>query len=269
MFRFLIIIFTFFSFSVQSEDLLEKWSKENPWFLVNTEMTKYVLKFDEKIQAQGVIPESEEYFNMIDNEMRNAFPEYCFTCTNLNSNTQDSSSEPKYLTVDGSDLIFKGDIEVELYEDMKSILIANPSITRLILDSEGGLEETAFSVSDLIIDFELDTHAIYCDSSCTILFVSGNKRTLQRGRKIGFHRTYWEADDLELYYEFYKDEYNNVFDFTSWIYDDAQETIFNKMQFFIERGVEPLFIIKTLQTESEEMWYPRRKELLNANFITE
>ena len=75
--RLLIIIFTFFSFSVQSEDLLEKWSKENPWFLVNTEMTKYVLKIDEKLQAQGINPESEEYLNMIDNEMRIAFPEYC------------------------------------------------------------------------------------------------------------------------------------------------------------------------------------------------
>ena len=28
--------------------------------------------------------------------------------------------------------------------DIKSTLIANPSVTRLILDSEGGLEDTAF-----------------------------------------------------------------------------------------------------------------------------
>jgi hypothetical protein len=263
MFRFLIIIFTFFSFSVQSEDLLEKWAKENPWFGANTEMTEYVLKFDEKIQAQGINPESEEYFNMLDNEVRKAFPEYCFTCT-------DESKQEYTLTVDGSDLIFKGSIEANLYLDMKSTLIANPSVTRLILDSEGGLEDTAFDVSDLIIDFELDTHAIYCESSCTILFVSGNKRTLQRGRKIGFHRTYWDTAALEDYYRYFKDEYNNnVFDFTSWVYDDAQETIFKKMQFFIERGIEPLFIIKTLQTKSEGMWFPRRKELLNANFITE
>ena len=266
MFRFLIIFFIFFSFSVQSEDFLEKWAKENPWFGENTEMTEYVLKYDEKIQAQGINPESEEYFNMLDNEMRNAFPEYCFTC----SDSLSESNQTYTLTVDGSDLIFKGDIEVDLYIDIKSTLIANPSVTRLILDSEGGLEDTALDVSDLIIDFELDTHAINCASSCTILFVSGNKRTLQRGRKLGFHRTYWEATDLEHYYGFFKDEYNNnIFDFTSWVYDDAQETIFKKMQFFIERGVEPLFIIKTLQTESEEMWYPRRKELLNANFITE
>ena len=264
--RFLIIIFTFFSFSVQSEDLLEKWAKENPWFGANTEMTEYVLKFDEKIQAQGIDPESEEFFNMLDNEMRKAFPEFCFTCTDSSSVTEQEYT----LTVDGSDLIFKGYIEQDLYLDIKSTLIANPSVTRLILDSEGGLEDTAFDVSDLIIDFELDTHAIYCESSCTILFVSGDKRTLQRGRKIGFHRTYWDSADLEGYYGYFKDEYNNnVFDFTSWVYDDAQETIFTKMQFYIERGVEPLFIIKTLQTKSEGMWYPRRKELLNANFITE
>ena len=41
------------------------------------------------------------------------------------------------------------------------------------------------------------------------------------------------------------------------------------MQYLIERGVEPLFIIKTLRATTEGMWYPRRKELLDANFITE
>ena len=266
MIRFFIIFFTFFSFSAQSDDLLNKWVNENHWFGKNTEMTEFILEFDKKIQAQGINPESEEYFNMLDNEIRKTFPEYCFTCTDSSSETEQEYT----LTVDGSDLIFKGSIEVALYEDMKSTLIANPSVTRLILDSEGGLEDTAFDVSDLIIDFELDTHSIYCDSSCTILFVSGNKRTLQRGRKIGFHRTYWDAADLEKYYGYSKKDYNNnVFEFTSWVFDDSQESIFKKMRFFIERGVEPLFIIKTLQTKSEGMWFPRRKELLNANFITE
>ena len=93
MFRFLIIIFTFFSFSVQSDDLLDKWANENPWFGTNTEMTEYVLKFDEKIQAQGINPESEEYFNMIDNEVRKAFPEYCFTCTDSPSELEKELEE--------------------------------------------------------------------------------------------------------------------------------------------------------------------------------
>ena len=33
-------------------------------------MTEFIVKFDKKIQAQGINPESEEYFNMLDNEIR-------------------------------------------------------------------------------------------------------------------------------------------------------------------------------------------------------
>ena len=67
----------------------------------------------------------------------------------------------------------------------------------------------------------------------------------------------------------YKDDYDSVFDFTSWVYDDTQDTLFKKFQYFIERDVDPLFIIETLRAKSDGMWYPRRKELLNANFITQ
>ena len=62
---------------------------------------------------------------------------------------------------------------------------------------------------------------------------------------------------------------DGVFDFTSWVYDDTQDTLFKKFQYFIERGVDPLFIIKTLKAKSDGMWHPRRKELRNANFITQ
>ena len=41
------------------------------------------------------------------------------------------------------------------------------------------------------------------------------------------------------------------------------------MQFLIERNVDPLFAIKTLKAESDDMWYPRRKELISSGFITE
>ena len=57
--------------------------------------------------------------------------------------------------------------------------------------------------------------------------------------------------------------------FTEWVHDDTQDSLFIKFQYFIEQGVDPLFIIKTLRAKSDGMWHPRRKELLNANFITQ
>ena len=48
---------------------------------------------------------------------------------------------------------------------------------------------------------------------------------------------------------------------------DTQKQIFRDMEYLIERGVEPLFAIKTMKAESEDMWYPRRKELEAAGVI--
>ena len=106
-------------------------------------------------------------------------------------------------------------------------------------------------------------------SSCTIVFLAGNKRTLEKGFKIGFHQTFWSADSNESYYEIVKEDYEDIFGFIEWVYEDTQETLFKKMLFFLERGVSSSFAIKTLQKKSASMWYPRRKELINANFITE
>ena len=41
------------------------------------------------------------------------------------------------------------------------------------------------------------------------------------------------------------------------------------MEYLIERGVEPLFAIKTMKADSNDMWYPRRKELETAGVIRE
>ena len=247
------------------------WVQDNPWFGENEAMTTYAIEVHSELVTGGTDPDSDAYYTAIDEKMRIKFPEY-FSQDNLlesQSETIEAVVDEYTLTIDGSDLIFEGSIESGLYNDMKELLIANPAIKRLVINSTGGLEETATYVADLIIDFDLNTHSLGCDSSCTILLAAGNKRTLQRGYKIGFHRSYWSAGSLEDYYNTYNDEYDDVFDFTSWVYDDTQDWVFKKMKYYIERGVDPLFIIKTLRAKSEGMWYPRRKELLDANFITE
>ena len=263
------------------------WAQDNLWFGENEEMTAYAIEVHKELILDGIDPDSDEYYTTIDEKMKNKFPAYFFqdillenqketseeNVTETNEEDLKETSEEDIdkftLTIDGSDLIFEGRITSDLYDDMKELLITNPTINRVVIDSTGGLEEEALDVADLIIDFDLDTHTLNCQSSCTLMFAAGNTRTLQRGYKIGFHRSYWPASNLEKYYNYVKDDYSDVFDFTSWVYDDTQDWVFKKMQFFIERGVDPLFIIKTLRAKSEGMWYPRRKELLDANFITE
>ena len=157
-------------------------------------------------------------------------------------------------------------------EYIKELLLNNPKVTRIQLNSLGGLIEAAVFMSDIIIDFELNTHEVgECSSACTLIFLAGNKRTIERGSWLGFHQGSWDKDSIESHYEYNKEKYgwNDAFDHSSWIYKDTQKEIFRGMEYLIERGVEPLFAIKTMKADSKDMWYPRRKELETAGVIRE
>ena len=183
-------------------------------------------------------------------------------------------------TIDQSKLIYDTENiddweNAEINEDDPDIffqlLSENPQITTVQLNSAGGLQADAYEISDLIIDFDLDTHVNgICHSSCTILFLAGNKRTVERGSTLGFHQLHWAAESQRVYYEYYLGtDWNDEFEYAEWLYNDAQATILLDMEYLLERGVEPSFAIKTLQADSYDMWIPRRKELLNAGVIIE
>ncbi len=155
---------------------------------------------------------------------------------------------------------------------LAKILSENPNIKTLQLNSLGGLIGAAEYMSDIIIDFELNTSVVgECSSSCAILFIAGEKRTIQRGSWLGFHQGSWDKDSIKEHYEYNKEEYGwaNEFEHSSWIYKDTQKQIFKDMEYLIERGVEPLFAIKTMKADNEDMWYPRRQELEDAGVIRE
>ena len=133
------------------------------------------------------------------------------------------------------------------------------------------MQADAYEISDLIIDFDLDTHVNgVCHSSCTILFLAGNKRTVERGSTLGFHQLHWPAESQRVYYDYYLGtDWNDEFEYAEWLYNDAQATILLDMEYLLERGVESYFAIKTLQADPNDMWIPRRKELINAGVIIE
>ena len=165
-----------------------------------------------------------------------------------------------------------GEIEWKDVEELKTVLLDNPKITRLILSSEGGEIDSAREMADIIIDFELDTHVVdECTSACIDLFLAGNKRTMQRGSKLGFHQSYWDAADIEEYYKDMREEegWADPYEFASWLYEDTQKQLLIDLEYYLERGVDGKFAIKTLQATSDEMWYPRRTELEQAGVLTD
>jgi len=154
-------------------------------------------------------------------------------------------------------------------EKIESILSKN-EIKRLNINSGGGYLYAANYLADLVIDYDLDTNVSgTCESSCTNVFLGGNKRTVDRGSWLGFHQTHWASDAIEEYYQELKEEkeWKTPFEFASWMHEDTQAEILTDLEYLIERGVSAAFAIKTLQASSDDMWYPRRKELENAGVI--
>ena len=157
-------------------------------------------------------------------------------------------------------------------EALEKLLRKNSDVKVLHLESYGGLTEAAQYIADVVIDYELNTYVDgECSSSCVIIFLGGEKRTLARGSWLGFHKTYWSSKDMKEYYEAEKEneEWESPFDFSEWVYADTQNLILEDFEYMLERGVSPGFVIKTLRADSDDMWYPRRKELVAAGVVND
>jgi len=214
--------------------------------------------------------------------MKNLLKQFCIISFSILVSPLNLYANEKF-KVDGDVLHYNTELAVEeinrniMDEDVEVLLKTlkdNPNIKTINLTSWGGYISAAVEMADIIIDFELDTHVKeICFSACPLLLIGGEKRTLERGSKIGFHRSYWSSDSMRDFYEDKETrenyEWDNEFDFASWVYDESQEDIYSQFKYYLERGVSPSFVIETMRARSEDGWYPRRKELLEAYIITQ
>ena len=53
-----------------------EWQKDNEWFGVDEEMTSFAYGVHDKLVREGVDPESDQYYNSIDERMRQVFPSH-------------------------------------------------------------------------------------------------------------------------------------------------------------------------------------------------
>ena len=124
-----------------------------------------------------------------------------------------NSSELKF-TVDGDKLYYtsalaKNEIDQEINWDdivvLEDLLKQHSGIKTLVLDSQGGFIAAAKYFADIIIDYELNTNVDgTCESACTIIFLAGEIRTIERGSWLGFHKTSWSSEHISEFY-------NNIF----------------------------------------------------------
>ena len=157
-------------------------------------------------------------------------------------------------------------------ETLLKILRSDESIRRLQINSSGGSVYAAQQISDIIIDFGLDTHVHGdCDSSCVTIFLAGKNRTMSRGSRIGFHQIFWSAENIASYYDRERGEqgWATLYDFAAWMYLDTQDEMYAHLKYITSRGVDPAFAIETIRNPQAEMWRPYRAELLDAGVLTE
>ena len=68
--------------AAQLDPDMQIWAQKNPWFMgsepVHKEMTSFAMYVDQSLQAKGIDPasKSEEYYNEVDNAMRQQFPTF-------------------------------------------------------------------------------------------------------------------------------------------------------------------------------------------------
>ena len=174
-----------------------------------------------------------------------------------------------YSTGEGAEI---SEIDWGHEDTLLQILKKHKEIDTLVLKSEGGLIEVANNMADLVIDAELDTMVEEnCESACVTIFLAGKNRVMEIGAKIGFHASWWSAEDMKSYYQSRREEedWQSPFEFASWLYEHTQTEIFKDFEYLLERGVQPQFAIQTLKAGSNGMWYPRRKELLKGGILTQ
>jgi len=57
------------------DDKARAWLKANPWFETNNRMRAVALEIDKELVSNGVDPASDEYYQRINNEIRQTFPD--------------------------------------------------------------------------------------------------------------------------------------------------------------------------------------------------
>ena len=173
--------------------------------------------------------------------------------------------------IDNNDLVISGG-KVGDVDKILSLLENNENINRVVFNGvyQGG-QTDGLEISDLIIDFELDTHIIdYCWGNCIFMFMGGQNRTMAKGSELAINMTGYRLEFIEGIIE--NKDYEvlgSLSEYIVWVDEVAREEIIEYFTLLLEQGVKPSFIIESIEKASKENWIPRRKQLLEANILTE
>ena len=149
----------------------------------------------------------------------------------------------------GTLIHLRGPLEIGITGQVSRLIAEHPTVTGIILDSGGGQIYEGRGLARLIRENALATYSLaQCVSSCTTAFVTGTRRALGDGARLGFH------------------QYKN---YAALPVIDIGEEQARDMALFRVQGVSPEFMSKIFEQPPDKMWWPEVDELLEAGVIHE
>jgi len=143
-----------------------------------------------------------------------------------------------------------GSLEFGLTRNLESMLQEYPAVTGLVLDSEGGVVSEARGVARVVRENNLSTRVDNrCYSSCTLIFISSDRRAIGPAGKLGFHQ-YAVADSKMV------------------LQTDPDQEQARDADIFLDQGVSPEFVERLYSEPHSSLWEPTRDEMLQFGLIT-
>ena len=165
---------------------------------------------------------------------------------------QGRASSPAYtlrLAADGRSIELTGLIDFGLTRDLAALLDAQPGARILRLESAGGRVAEARGVAGLVHRHDLATSArTECSSACTLVLLAAERRYLEPGARLGFHRYGLRSPLVGIFL------------------DPAAEQA-RDVALFRGREVAGAFLERVAATPHAEMWFPSPAELLAAGVV--
>lgn len=147
---------------------------------------------------------------------------------------------------DNKEMLVTGGIGTNSAKEFQKVANANPKLSIIHLNNEGGLIQEAYEIYKFIQKKGYNTYtSTQCISACTIMYLGGKERLISKKGKLGFHSA--SVGDLDGGdYAFINDEIRGIYQ---------------------ESGISGTLISKALSTNANDILYPTHEELIASNAV--
>ncbi|MEO7385999.1 MAG: hypothetical protein ABIX37_03565 [Gammaproteobacteria bacterium] len=147
----------------------------------------------------------------------------------------------------GREIAVTGGLGFGVANALEKLLVANPGVRRIQLDSGGGALSEGTKLRQIILKHDLDTYAAReCSSACVSAFAGGRFRYLQRGARMGVHLPRnWEVLSSNPVAGAYRAE----------------------LAYLRQRGLPDWFLDRWIRT-GQKFWYPTEFQLVSSGLVT-